>query len=96
MLQSEISISDPQGLSTMEVAWAVANPEISGLSDNTCANPLMHSHVIDVASKFMPMEKMDKEKEKSGKSEHSDLPALLFSLFIILIVAAGIFLNLKS
>lgn len=119
-------------------------------SDNTCANPLMHSHAIDVASKFMKvekinelkkmlkettgktldeqnqelkeiknklsegfkdkpvernleseiqgfkMEKMDKEEKKPENTEHSDIPALLFSLFIVLIVAAGMMLSKKK
>ena len=118
-------------------------------SDNTCANPLMHSHVIDVASKFMPiekinelqkmlkettgktlaeqneelkqvknklaegfndrpiernlenevqgfkMEKMDTKEKKPENAEHSDIPALLFSLFIVMMVAAGMVTGLK-
>ena len=120
-------------------------------SDNTCANPLMHEHVINVAVKFMPpekiakiksllkdvtkkdlkqqlkelkelkqkiqkgfndkqaprnmndsiegfkMEKMDKEKKNSQKGEsQTTLPAVLFSIFIIMFLAIGFFLRSRK
>ena len=42
-------------------------------SDNTCANPLMHKEVIDVAVKFMSPEKIAKLKELLKKTTRKTL-----------------------
>jgi len=120
-------------------------------SDNTCANPLMHEHVINVAVKFMSpekiakmkkmlkdvtkkdlkqqlkelkklkqkiqkgfsgkqasrnmndsiegfkMEKMDEKKEQMTKgASQTTLPAVLFSIFIIMLLAIGFFLRSRK
>ena len=49
-------------------------------SDNTCANPLMHEHVINVAVKFMPPEKIEKMKSMLKDVTKKDLQQQLKDL----------------